>query len=89
MHGASAAACKRRKERVEGEGTYLPHNVSSSKATPSFPFLWQEEEGRRKKGTACHAENVVYFYDNARVDVGRKREGGKSFFALSIRGMEE
>ena len=34
-------------------------------------------QGRRKKGTACHAENVVYFYDNARVDVRRKREGGK------------
>ena len=39
-------------------------------------------EGRKKgreeeEGCQCHAENVVYFYDNAHVDVGRKGEGGR------------
>ena len=30
-----------------------------------------------RRGLPCHAENVVYFYDNAHVDVGRKGEGGR------------
>ena len=40
-----------------------------------------------RRGLPCRAENVVYFYDNAHVDVGRKREG--ELFALSIRRMEK
>ena len=84
-------------EGREREGVVLWYSVltylttSQAKQPPLSPFLlplaWHDS-GAREDGRDRHAaENVVYFYDNAHVDVGRKREG--ELFALSIRRMEK
>ena len=74
-------------EGREREGVVLWYSVltylttSQAKQPPLSPFLlplaWHDS-GARGDGRGRHAaENVVYFYDNAHVDVGRKGEGGR------------
>ena len=71
-----------------GTDGWLPTLQRLRQSNPLFllPPLFRWGKGMRGEGCLpCHAENVVYFYDNAHVDVGQRRSQGGLRFGMGRR----